>query len=312
MPQLAEQGAVVPSPRAALVIPTDVLVVAQLVLSDHVPQASSDPERLRLEGTVDSLLDQQLPERTELLVVVHAVPGDSAALDHLAIGPRRTVPASARLLVVEDEEPNRRGALVPALADLDPLPYRRVIRLRLDCEDALTPDTVADVCLIARAARHDKNGGGEKPLELATELLPQPVTVLDAPEAFTAVDAWPHTTIRDRTDHVLAAATAGGVALRTAVEPETGARTFAVDRVEVELTVARHGETITVDCDLSSFGRSNVTICYYVVKSRSRIALRWHASETAASFEGIPHGVTVRGFVRVGGTDVARAESGVL
>lgn len=301
------------SPRSAAPLPADTLVIAQLVLQEQVARGPGDPGQAQLTALADSLLHQQLSTRTELLVVVHAVPGDSAALERVAADPHRVLPASSRLLVAEDEDLSKRGALLPLLTDVDSRPYRRVIRLRLESDEQPLPRTVAQACDLARAARHDAVGSGKRPLELATALLRQPITVLDAPETFSDLDAWPGTEIHSRTGHVLAAAAAGGIALHTVADAGTGVREFRAVALEVELTVERHGETLLVDCDLSSLGTTaDPTICYYVVQNGTRLAMRWYAPETTATFEGIPVGVTVRGFIRAHGTDIARAESGVL
>ena len=313
MPQTTVREPGEASPRTAARLLADTLVIAQLVLQEQVARESRDPGREQLTALADALLHQQLSARTELLVVVHAVPGDSAALERVAVDPHRVPPASSRLLVAEDEDRSRRGALVPVLSDIDPRAYRRVIRLRLESDELPLPETVAHACDLARAARHDAAGSATRPLELATALLRQPMTVLDAPETFSSLDAWPGTEIRSRTDHVLAAAATGGIALHSVTDAETRNRGFAAVSLEVELTVERHGETLLVDCDLSSLGTTaDPTICYYVVQNGTRLALRWYAPETTSTFEGIPVGVTVRGFIRAHGTDIARAESGVL
>ncbi|MGP5384737.1 hypothetical protein [Brachybacterium tyrofermentans] len=310
MPQLPAPDIV--APHATVPDPADQLMIAQVILDDPLSARADDPLLSNLRDTVEAVLTQQLPRRTELLVVIHAAPGNNEALafqpGRLSSVPRRS---DRRVHLVEDASDTERGSLAAALPDLDPLPFRRVLRVTLDLGSVLPAGALHSIATLAWEARH-ANSPVQGAMAISQESMPAWVLAVDAPESLTLLDAFASPVEPTPDDLGLLAALGGGTAVRVEQDEASGAKVFVPAHLAVALQVTRRGTDLTVDCDLGPLASAKPTVCYYVLQNGRRVARRWYASSTAATFEDVAAKVVVRAFVRVGGQDVARAESEVV
>ncbi|MGO1260009.1 MAG: hypothetical protein ACTMII_13740, partial [Brachybacterium sp.] len=167
------------------------------------------------------------------------------------------------------------------------------------------------VASLAWEARH-ANIPAQGAMAIGQDSTPAWVLAVDAPESLTVLDAFASPVDPTPDDLGLLAALGGGTAVRVERDETSGARVFVPAHLAVALRVTRRGADLAVDCDLGPLASAEPTVCYYVLQNGTRVAHRWYASSTAATFEDVAAKVVVRAFVRVGGQDVTRAESEVV
>ncbi|MGP9604652.1 hypothetical protein ACT3SY_17780 [Brachybacterium sp. AOP42-E1-35] len=288
-------------------------MIVQVILDAALTSRADDPLPARLRKTAEAMLAQELPERAELLVVIHNVPGNSDALalphDALSSVPQRS---DRRLHLVEDPSAEERGHVSSALPDLSLRPFRRVLRLRAGLDFTADPDALRFCITLARDARHRTGNSTGGPMIISSDRAPAWILAVEAPESLAELDGFTGPRAPSRDELGLLAARGGGRAVHAEHDGASGVTTFSEVRLEFSVHAARDGESLSVDCDLGALASADVTVCYYVLQAGSRVARRWYAATTAATFQDIPPDATVRAFLRVGGREIARAESEVL
>lgn len=300
-------------PRRSASDPADTLVIVQFILDVTLTSRAEEPLLARLRKTTEAMLTQDLPERAELLVVVHTVPGssDTLALLHEALSsmPQRS---DRRLHLVEDPSAEERGHLSSAFPDLSLRPFRRVLRVHADPDSPVEPDTLRFCIALARDARHAAGSSTGGPMVISSGRAPAWILAVEAPEALTELDRFTGPRAAPRDELGLIAARGGGRAVHAEHDDTSGATTFSEVRLEFCVHATRDGESLSVDCDLGAPASADATVCYYVLQAGSRAAHRWYAATTAATFQGIPPSARVRAFLRVGDREIARSESEVV
>ena len=300
-------------PRCSAAAPADTLVIVQVILDAALTSRAEDPLLARLRRTTEAMLAQELPERAELLVMVHSVPGDSDALalphEALSSQPPRS---DRRLHLVEGASARERGNVSSALPELSLRPFRRVLRLRPDLDSPVDPGALRFCIALARDARHSAGNNDGGPMVISCDRAPAWILAVEAPESLAELDEFTGPRAPSRDELGLIAARGGGRAVHAEADGSSGATTFSEVRLGFSVHAMRDGESLSVDCDLGALASADVTVCYYVLQAGSRVARRWYAATTVATFQGIPSDVTVRAFLRVGDREIARSESEVL